>query len=160
MVEAAGGADVSALLPQEEWTPLHLACACGNTQRVQALLRQGANASMQRQVRRVHGWVGIPLSSCIGEHRACANKQTRVLMNPTPLHVASRFGATDAMLALIAAGCNVNAVDNVCEPPNTPLWGGSAVCVDFGSLVIVCVSAGSKGSRPFTTRLPTGTQLQ
>jgi hypothetical protein len=65
MVEAAGGAEVNALLPQEEWNPLHLACACGNTQRVQALLRQGANASMQRQVRRMDQWTGIPCLLCL-----------------------------------------------------------------------------------------------
>lgn len=50
-MEAARGADVNALLPQEEWAPLHLACACGNKRAVKALLRQGANAGMQRQVR-------------------------------------------------------------------------------------------------------------
>jgi hypothetical protein len=80
-------------------------------------------------------------------------------MNPTPLHVASRFGATDAMQSLIAAGCNVNAVDNVCEA--SVAMGVAVRCFDFGSLVVSCLTTvRSKDSQPFTTRLPTGTRLQ
>lgn len=85
-----GGRSDAPLLPSvaETWTPLMFACAEGNVALVRSILE-------------------------VGGARVSGRVNTRVLPNPSPLHVAARYGHGAVTSIIVELGADVNARDKI-----------------------------------------------
>ncbi|CAM9489817.1 unnamed protein product [Choristocarpus tenellus] len=100
------GRDIDAPFPAEEWTPLMLACAHGNTDLARVLLDSGANAG--------------------------SRVSTTVLSGHSPLHIASRYGHTNIVSLLIFSGAKVDERDrHGLTPLHYAAGNGKKKCVEL-----------------------------
>ena len=112
---------------QDGKTPLHWAVMSGKVACVKVLVEAGANkeaigkSNVKPSPRPSPPGLGLGVAWRIGRRLTCGRVPRRTQYGRTPLHWAAKEGDVECMRALVDAGANKEAKDNVRLPPRTSL---------------------------------------